>query len=97
MAPKDKNTITQKKWSHNSDEECIRESARTSEERFKNTLKAPSPMHEHSNITGHHTSVDNFSIVGRESQNLIRTIKEAIFSRVNDTSLNRNIGKYQHI
>ena len=29
----------------------------------------------------------------RESQSLIRTIKKAIFIRVNDLSLNRNIGK----
>ena len=33
-------------------------------------------------------------IVGREDQNLTRAIKEALFIRVNDPSLNRNIGKY---
>ena len=37
---------------------------------------------------------DNFSIVGREDQNLIRAIKEAIYIRVKNPSLNRNIGKY---
>ena len=36
----------------------------------------------------------DFSIVGREDQNLIRAIKEAIYIRVNNPSLNRNIGKY---
>ena len=44
---------------------------------------------------GHHSSVDNFSIVGRDVQSFTRTIKEDIFIRVNDPSLNRNIGKYQ--
>ena len=38
--------------------------------------------------------IENFSIVGREDQNLIRAIKEAIYVRVNSPSLNRNIGKY---
>ena len=34
------------------------------------------------------------SIVGREDHNLTRAIKEALFIRVNDPSLNRNMGKY---
>ena len=56
--------------------------------------KAPSPIYDHYNITGHKISIDNFSIVGREDQNLMRTIKEALYIRVNNPSLNRNIGKY---
>ena len=32
--------------------------------------------------------------MGREDQNLTRAIKEALFIRVNDPFLNRNIGKY---
>ena len=32
--------------------------------------------------------------VGREDQGLVRTIKEAIYRRVNNPTLNRNIGKY---
>ena len=39
-------------------------------------------------------NITNFSIVGREDHNLKRAIKEAVFIRVNDPSLNRNIGKY---
>ena len=35
-----------------------------------------------------------FDIVGREDLNQMRTIKEAIYIRVNDPSLNRNVGKY---
>ena len=46
------------------------------------------------NLISHSTSLDNFSIVGREDQNLMRLIKEAIYIRVNSPSLNKNIGKY---
>ena len=70
-------------------------SGRTFAERFREHMRAPSPTHDHHSITGHELSLDNFSIVGREDQNIARAIKEAIFIRVNDPSLNRNIGKYQ--
>ena len=76
------------------DEEYIGESSRTFGERCKEHQKAPSPIYDHYNITGHNVTLENFSIVGREDQNLIRTIKEAIYIRVNNPSLNRNIGKY---
>ena len=46
------------------------------------------------NISGHNININNFTIVGREDQNLTRAIKETLFIRVNDPSLNRNIGKY---
>ena len=39
-------------------------------------------------------SIDNFNIVGRKDQNLKMAIKEALFIRVNNPSLNRNVGKY---
>ena len=42
----------------------------------------------------HSTTTDNFSIVAREDQNLIRAIEEAICIMVNNPSLNENIGKY---
>ena len=76
------------------DEEYIGESARTFVDRFKEQLKAPCPIHDHSNRSGHDVNIDNFSIVGREDQNLIRSIKEALYIRVNNPSLNKNIGKY---
>ena len=47
-------------------EEYIGESARTIGERLKEHLKVPFPMFDHANIKGHHTRVDNFSIVGRD-------------------------------
>ena len=75
-------------------EEYIGESSRTFGERFKEHQKAPSPICYHSNITGHQVTTDNFNIVGREDQNLSREIKEPLYIRVNNPSLNRNIGKY---
>ena len=75
------------------DEEYIGESSRTFGERFKEHLSAPSPIYDHLNMAGH-TTIDTFSIIDREDQNLIRTIKEALNIRVNNPSLNKNIGKY---
>ena len=63
-------------------------------ERFKEHQKASSPIFDHTNITGHSITIENFNIVGREDQNLKRAIKEALFIRVNNPSLNRNIGKF---
>ena len=102
VAPKDRNHITKKSGiiyrykckRVKCDEEYIGESSRTFGERFKEHLKHPSPIYDHSNITGHSTTLDNFSIVGREDQNLMTLIKEAIYIRVNSPSLNKNRGKY---
>ena len=102
MAPKDKNHITKmsgiiyrfKCDRLECDEKYIGETSRTFVERFKEHLKAPSLIHDHSNTTGHTTSLENFSIVGRKEQNLSRLIKESMFIRVNSPSLNKNIGKY---
>ena len=74
------------------DEEYIGESSRTFGERFKEHQKAP--IFDHFNTTGHSISVENFNIVGREDQNLKRAIKGALYIRVNNPSLNRNVGKY---
>ena len=60
----------------------------------KEHLKAPSPIFEHQNITGHRATAENFKIISREGQNMTRAIKEAIYIRVNNPNLNRNIGKY---
>ena len=102
MNPKDKDPITNKsgliyrfKCSEDGcEEEYIGESARTFAERFKEHQKSPFPIHDYCNISGHKADINNFSIIGREDQNLTRAIKEALFIRVNDPSLNRNIGKY---
>ena len=49
------------------------------------------PIYDHFNITGHNIILENFSIEGREDQNLSRWIKEALFIRVNNPALNKNI------
>ena len=101
--PKDKDNIPKKsgviyryKCSRvDYEDEYIGESGRTFAEIFREHMKAPSPIHDHFNTTGHEVSLDNFSIVGREDQSMSRTIREAMLITVNDPSLNRNIGKYQ--
>ena len=75
-------------------EEYIRETSGTLGERYKKHLKQPSPIHVHIQQTGHTSTTNNFNIIGRADQGLARSIKEAIYIRVNNLTLNRNIGKY---
>ena len=103
MAPQDKDSKLQNSWiiykykyPHiNCTEEYIGKSGRTFGDRYEEHLKAPSPIYLHTTTTGHSVSPDCFSIVSRESQGLTRNIKEAMYIRVNDPSLNRNLGKFQ--
>ena len=53
------------------------------------------PIQEHSQLAGHQTTQDNFSIIDREGQDFLRLIKESIFIRINNATLNRNTGKFQ--
>ena len=102
VAPKDQDPILKKSriiyrykcGRVDCNEEYIGESSRTFGEKFREHQKAPSPIYDHSNITGHQVTIDYFNIIGREDQNLSRAIKEALYIRVNNPSLNRNIGKY---
>ena len=102
MFPKDREAITKPSYiiywfkcgRTECDNEYTGESSRTFEERYTENLKAPSQIFEHQNITGHTTKVKNIKIIGRESQNMARVIKEAIYIRGNNPTLNRNIGKY---
>ena len=59
---------------------------------LKEHLKALPQFMTMASIMGHNTSVDKLSIVGREAHT--KTVKGAIFIKVNDPSLNRIIGKY---
>ena len=63
-------------------------------ERYKEHLKVPSPIFAHQKNTGHITSVENFKIIGREDHNMARAVKEAIYIRVNNPTLNMNTRKY---
>ena len=98
MAPKDRDNKLQKsgiiyqlKCPHiNCPKEYIGEFGRIFGDRFKEHLRALSPIHRHSNSTGHPVSPDCFTIVYRESQGVARNIKEAIYIQINDPSLNRN-------
>ena len=102
VAPSDQDPILKKSWVTyrykcdrvDCDEEYIGDSSRVFGEKFKEHQKAPSTISDHFNTTGHNTTIHNFSIVGREDQNLNRVMKEALFIRVNNPSLNRNIGKF---
>ena len=49
----------------------------------------------HNQLMGHQTTQDNFSVIGREDQDFTRLFKESILIRVNNPTLNRNIGKFQ--
>ena len=53
-----------------------------------------SPLPPYMTISTSLVTIDNFSILGREDQNLTRLIKEALYIRVNNPSLNKNVGKY---
>ena len=83
VAPKDKDPIFSKsgvihryKCDRVECDEWYGESSSTFGERFKEHQKAPSLIYDHSNTTGHTTTIENFSIVEREDENLIRTIKK---------------------
>ena len=102
MAPKDKDPKLTKSGiiyryqcpNINCTEHYIGESGRSLGDRYREHLKAPSPIHMHTSTTGHPVSPDCFTIVDRESQGLTRSIKEAMYIKVNDASLNRNLGKF---
>ena len=76
------------------DDEYIGETSSNFGERFKEHLKDPSPIHHHSNHTGYPTSQNNFQIIGREGHGLSRNIKNSLVIRINNPTLNRNIGKF---
>ena len=71
VSPRDKDNITCKSsviYSYtcgmiDCDEEYIGESERTFGERYKEHLKAPSPIFLHQNNSGHETALDNFSMI----------------------------------
>ena len=84
VTPKDQDTIQKKSGviyrykcdRVECDEELIGQSSRIFGERFKEHLKAPSPIYDHFNTTAYNVTIENFSIMGREDQNISRLIKK---------------------
>ena len=102
VSPKDKDPMVNQSgaiyWYQCSDLACddeyIGEISRTFGEIYKEHLKASSAIHHHSSQTGHPINHNNFQIIGREGHNLARNIKESIYIRANNSTLNNNIGKF---
>ena len=76
------------------DDDYIGETSKTLGVRYKEHLKETSPIQAHSTQTGHSTSADHFNILGGEDQGLTRLVKESIYLRVNNPTLNRNISEF---
>ena len=74
-------------------DEYAQESARTFVEMYKEHLKAPSSTNGRKSTTGHATTMDNFSMVGR-GHGFARTFMETIYIRFSKPILNKNSGKY---
>ena len=102
MKPKDQDPIDKKSgviYSYQCnnlacDEEYIGETARNLGERCKEHLKQPSPIHVHIQQTAQNIAENSSNIISREDQGQARTIKESIYIKVNNPTLNQNIGKY---
>ena len=97
VSPKERETFTQRSeviYRYKCDmlmceEGYIAKSGWTFWESLREHLRVPSPIYGHAYNSGHHTNFDNFSIEDRKHNTIARTIKEAMFIRVNDTFLNR--------
>ena len=72
-------------------EEYTGETSRTLGERCKEHLKQPSPIHVHIQQTGCSITDTSFNMISREDQGQARTIKESIFIRVNNPTLNKTL------
>ena len=102
VSPKDKDPMVNQSgaiyWYQCGDlgcnDEYIGETFRTFGEIYKEHLKPSSAIHQHSNQIGHPTNQSNFQIIGREGHNLARNVKKSIYIRVNNPTLNHNIGKF---
>ena len=76
------------------DEEYIGEPPGPLVKDTKSTWRPPQPFIIIAAQTGHPTNHNNFQIIEREGHNLARNIKESIYIRVNNPTLNSNIGKF---
>ena len=74
------------------EDEYIGESGRTFAERFREHLRATSPIYDHYKTRVMKCSWTISALWAWDAQSMTRTIREAMLIRVNDPSLNRNIG-----
>ena len=74
-------------------EQYIGDTGHTLGERTREHLKQSSAIYTHIQETGHKANNNSFNIIHRD-WGQARTIKEAIYIRVNNPTLNQNIGKY---
>ncbi len=73
----------------------IGETGRSVEERYADHLRGQSALHSHFNECQHTSpGIHNVKVLCKESNDIKRKIKEALYIKVNDPVLNRNIGKY---
>ena len=87
QAPKDRDSIVNKGgviYRYNCNHpgctvEYIGETGRNFGDRYKQHLRTPCALFGHSQTTGHSIKLDKFSIVDRESQEITRTIKDAMY------------------
>ena len=78
VSPKDKDSMSNKNSVNYSyscgridcDKEYKEKSSRASGGRFIEYLKAPSPIYDHQNHSGHETAIENFRIIGREGNSI---------------------------
>ena len=74
----------------------VGETGRTLAERTSEHSKPPSALHMHHTDQGHPLpSLDHTSILSGEPNKFRRYVKESIFIRAVDPSLNKNVGKYE--
>ena len=82
VSPQDKHRMENKSgtlyWYQHRDLTCDEEYIGDTSRTFGERCKEPSPIHSHSHNTGHTTTQDNFQIIGREDDDIARTIKESI-------------------
>ena len=72
-------------------EEYIGETSRTWAERYKEHLKQLSPIYVHIQQTGHIPTTNNFNIHREGGPGPGQDLQEAIYIRVNNPTLNRNM------
>ena len=80
-------------WDHCLQWGVHRGNTKVSEWDIQGTPQTTLSTHMHIQQMGHTSTLNNLNIIG-EYQGLARPIKEAIYIRVKNPTLNRNIGKY---